>query len=457
MRGTAAAFVDAYAAAGQDRASALRGLVAGRTLPTWAHWMGVQNEQFPGTIVGGATVAVVGPAHGASLVDVTTDDRFVREVDLVAQVDLQATPTQGEPIPLTWVLDGPMLFVTDPRGDWKVTDFHRDGIPMSVIFQVVDEVDLADGPRVQVSLDSFVAVPTWQFNLVVTVERGSPIALSAGGVTLVDGAGDVVEEAGEVTEGLSSIEAGAPAEGVVAFRARSDATGLLLRLRVPITRAGERTTSRSSRSHWKVSSNPSRSPIRPPHHRPAAEPRPTRTGWRSSSERQRAIAPKKTSGGEPGVDALVREPVGLGVALTPDMLVLHVIEPGSQRPSLTMQGLQVRGLDPEPSGQLIDQQERIAQQVHTRGTELLGSLQPLDRGGVLSHVVRRLADAIGDLGDHHTVGVGDLHADPRRPRVAPCRAVAHDPQKTRIRRQCSHLRRPSVFLSLSNCIAESCS
>ena len=230
VRGTAAAFVDAYAAAGQDRASALRGLVAGRTLPAWAHWMGVQNEQFPGTIVGGATLAVVGPAHGASLVDVTTDDRFVREVDLVAQVDLQATPTQGEPIPLTWVLDGPMLFVTDPRGDWKVTDFHRDGIPMSVIFQVVDEVDLADGSRLRVSLDSFVAVPTWQFNLVVAVERGSPIALSAGGVSLVNGAGDVVEEAGEVTEGLSSIESGAPAEGVVAFRARSDATGLLLRL-----------------------------------------------------------------------------------------------------------------------------------------------------------------------------------------------------------------------------------
>ncbi len=101
---------------------------------------------------------------------------------------------------------------------------------MSVIFQLVEGVDLAIGPRVRVALDSFVAAPTWQFNLVVTVEGGSPISLPTSGATLVDGAGDLVDEAGDVSQALSSIEPGAPSEGVVAFQGRSDATDLLLRL-----------------------------------------------------------------------------------------------------------------------------------------------------------------------------------------------------------------------------------
>ena len=238
VRGTAADLVEAYAAAGRDHGASLRPLVGGKTLPHWVHWLGVQNEQFPGVIEGSASVPVVGIARHADLPSVETDDRVVREVDVVAQVDVHATPTQGDPISLTWDLSGPMLVAADAERTWRITDFYRDTIPMSAIFQVIEDVDVPVGPRVRVVLDSFVAAPVWQFDLMVTVGSGSPVSLDAADATLVDGSGAVIAEAGDVTEGLRSIQPGDPAEGVVTFDARPDAKDLLLRLDFGAATAG---------------------------------------------------------------------------------------------------------------------------------------------------------------------------------------------------------------------------
>jgi len=95
--------------------------------------------------------------------------------------------------------------------------------------------------------------------------------------------------------------------------------------------------------------------------------------------------------------------------------------------------------------------------MHAAGAERGGLPEPLERRGVLGDVVRRLADPLRDLGDDVPFLIDDLDTDARRTGIAPRRAVTADDQKTRIRRQCSHLLTPSTRLTWSSSIAESCS
>ena len=139
------------------------------------------------------------------------------------------------------------------------------------------------------------------------------------------------------------------------------------------------------------------------------------------------------------------------------MLEPHTIETGQQLHDRLVQRSQMRCLHLVFARQLLDQQLAVRAKVHTTGAELGGAAEPFERGGVLGDVVGSLADPFCYLGDDLPVFIDDLDADARRPGIAACRAVAADDQKTRIRRQCSHLLTPSTRLSLSSSMAESCS
>jgi hypothetical protein len=230
VRGAAIGFVDAYAGASQDDGDALRGSVTGTTLRRWVHWVVIQNREFPGSIVGSSSITGVGTAAPVTIPDLPDAADIIREVILFAQVDLAATPTQGDPVSLTRVLNGPMRLATDGGGNWRVTDFSRDGVPLSAVFQILEGVALRGSSGLTVVVDSFVAAPVWQFNLVVSTEGGPPVRLETSAATLVDRQGAQVAVAGEVTDSIREVGPGPPAEGIVTFEPRSSARGLFLRL-----------------------------------------------------------------------------------------------------------------------------------------------------------------------------------------------------------------------------------
>jgi hypothetical protein len=220
--------VEAYADAASDDAQTLLHLVGSPNLRSWAHWVGVQGQQFPGTIAGIPNVSAMSAAAPVQLANVSDAGDLVRDVQMVARVDFQATPTQGDPVTFTRQLTGPMRLISDGKGNWRVSDFSRDGVPMSVVFQLMDDV-VIDADDLRVELDSFVAAPTWQFNLVVTAS-GALVDLKEAEASIVDEAGGEVQQATDITSSLSEIRPGARVEGIVTFSALPSARGLSLRL-----------------------------------------------------------------------------------------------------------------------------------------------------------------------------------------------------------------------------------
>jgi hypothetical protein len=85
---------------------------------------------------------------------------------------------------------------------------------------------------------------------------------------------------------------------------------------------------------------------------------------------------------------------------------------------------------------LFNHQVTIGTNQHVGRTEFQCTTKAGDTCLVLGDVVRRLADAFGDLGEGATGLVGDERADRGGTGVASARAVARDDQASiRIRRQ----------------------
>jgi hypothetical protein len=160
--------------------------------------------------------------------------------------------------------------------------------------------------------------------------------------------------------------------------------------------------------------------------------------------------------GEPFVDALVRQPIGCLVELPRNVFERDFGELAYQGPYFGMQPNQRRVLHTEPPRKLFDQQAAVRTKQHALGAKLAGEPETFQRGSILRHIIGGDADALPALGDEFCIGSDDHHADAGRPGVPPRSAVAVDGQpKTRILRQYSHLRMPSVFFSPSMYIGES--
>jgi hypothetical protein len=228
-RATAAAFVRAYASdTGADPRTLAR-LVDGKRLQRWVHWLGVQDREFPGTISGSVENDQIGPAAPFELSSVPGSGALLRDVDVQATVTFSFQPDHGKTITLPRSLDGPMrLLYDDARGTWGVLDFTRDGIPVSQTFEIV--ADTAKGSRVgtEVTLDSFVSVPYWQFFIRVSGDRA--VTIAPRDAELLDAHGARVAAAQDVTSSLRTIGPGATTEGIITFPAQASADGLTLRL-----------------------------------------------------------------------------------------------------------------------------------------------------------------------------------------------------------------------------------
>jgi hypothetical protein len=196
-RRTAIDLVQAYADAPLDGGAALAQLVAGPKLERWVYWLGVQNAQFPGNIVGHVDLRGARFDGWAPL-----EQGIGAQVTLGATVGFTYTPAEGEPFARDRVLDGPVRLVSLRPGDWRVVDLTRDGVPMSAGIQLFhNEVRTEEG--VSVRLDSlFMFTPNWQFNLVVENRSRRPIRLDAAATGLYR---ELPDGSFERTEGVPSV------------------------------------------------------------------------------------------------------------------------------------------------------------------------------------------------------------------------------------------------------------
>jgi len=222
-RRTVLELVQAYADAPLDGGTALAQLVTGAKLERWVYWLGVQNAQFPGRIVGRADLRHV---RFDGLLPVP---RAVgAQVTLGATVRFTFTPNDGEPFERARILDGPVRLVSLRPGDWRVVDLTRDGVPMSDGIRLFrDESRTRDG--VSVRLDSlFMFTPNWQFNLAVENRSRWPIRLDpdATGLYLERSDGSFERIAGVPSVALTAtIPPGRGLQSLIAFPEQGSAAG----------------------------------------------------------------------------------------------------------------------------------------------------------------------------------------------------------------------------------------
>ncbi|MGH2597192.1 MAG: hypothetical protein ACRDH7_14700 [Actinomycetota bacterium] len=229
-RAAARAFVQAYADATSGGSAALGRLAGTDRLRAWVHWLGVQNDQFPGTISGSVEADEIGPAAPFAVSSVPGSETILRQVDVQATVTFSLRPTTGTAVSETRSLDGPMRLIFDERDvSWKVLDFTRDGVPFSRSFEIVKHATATLGGTA-VTIDSFVSVPYWEFFLRVTSD--APAGLTRSGAELVNTSGRRVASANDITSSLQDVSAGSPVEGIVTFPIQPNAEGLTLRLRL---------------------------------------------------------------------------------------------------------------------------------------------------------------------------------------------------------------------------------
>ena len=227
-RTAAIAFLQAYVDAPHDGVARLRELSAARDLRRWARWLGVQNRELPGRQDGELELSAVG---GSTRVPIEArPGDLVRDIEVDATAWFRLTPRTGEPLVTSRVLDGPVRVVHTGPGQWQVFEVTRDGVPLTREFEVLRPPITARSGGLTVTLDSFVSVPVWQFDLIVHPEA-TPITLDASDAELIDRAGVVVARANVVTRSIAAPRRPGDVEGFVTFDPLSSSRGLTLRLR----------------------------------------------------------------------------------------------------------------------------------------------------------------------------------------------------------------------------------
>jgi hypothetical protein len=188
----------------------------------FAYWLGITNRSFPGEITATSTVSVVGPAT------VVGAGGRVLEVELSAQIDVVAQPTEGDPLEFSVPLDGPVRLAAVEPGTWRVIDFVRFGVPVSGAYVPLDLV--FERPGVRITLDSFGGVPNWSFFVRIAATGPRVLTLDETDVTLVDADGEVVGEAIEVSVPLLEIAPGGRIDGALTFEPLEVTRGVSLRI-----------------------------------------------------------------------------------------------------------------------------------------------------------------------------------------------------------------------------------
>ncbi len=236
-RASSFAFLRAYAGEPHDHGVALLSLVDGPVIEEWAHWLAVQNDEFPGTIEGSLRVVSVGPALPTQL-----EGAQALKIDIRATVTFLNTPTQGAPTRIVRNLDGPLTLVPAGPGMWRVRSFTRDGVALERFVVPIGQAAVRQG--VAVRLDVLIVGPgQLQFGAVVSNTTRDAVRLQPKTITLVAQGGKPVGSGQAITTLSEPIPAGAAREALVAIQplSQSDPTPVALRIGL-VARGGKAIT-----------------------------------------------------------------------------------------------------------------------------------------------------------------------------------------------------------------------
>ncbi len=225
-RQTVLEFLRAYADAAADGVGPLRSLVAGPDLRSWVRWLGVQNDEFNGSIVGSVELR-----SAAFVASIPIKKAIGAQVDLGASVTFHFAPADAPAFDRTRILDGPVTLLRTGLAQWKIVDVTRDGLSMDAgITRFNGQTHRLAG--VSVRLDSvFRFVPNWQFNIVVTNHSNTAIGLDPAAAALVVPAAAGNEAVTTVPSiSLAEIRPGASVDGLIAVPYQDTARGRVLTL-----------------------------------------------------------------------------------------------------------------------------------------------------------------------------------------------------------------------------------
>ena len=231
-RSVALAFLRAYAGSATDGERALRPLVNGVLAREWAHWVGVQNAGFPGTMKGTLQLGHLGYASPVRAADGSLDDLVAYGVIVRATVTFDLTDEAGEPLPpLNRAMDGMIVMIQGSDGAFRVINFVRDGRRLDEFFRVFDGTrERRNGVTVEVR--NLVQLDRWQFGIEITNDTDRRVHVLPNLTALLTKTEELASPERPLVTFPTRLAPGESAEGIVSFAAPATTESLDLQVAV---------------------------------------------------------------------------------------------------------------------------------------------------------------------------------------------------------------------------------
>jgi hypothetical protein len=231
-RSVALAFLRSYAGSPADGGRALTPLVDGVLAREWAHWVGVQNAGFPGTMEGTLQLGHLGYASPVRAADGSLDDLVAYGVVVRATVTFALTDEAGAPLaPLQRAMDGMIVMIQGSDGAFRVINFVRDGRRLDEFFRVFDGTrERRNG--VTVEIRNLVQLDRWQFGIEITNDTDRTVRILPNLTALLTKTEELASSERPLVTFPKPLEPGESAEGIVSFVAPAKTQALDLQVAV---------------------------------------------------------------------------------------------------------------------------------------------------------------------------------------------------------------------------------
>jgi hypothetical protein len=231
-RSVALAFLHAYAGSAADGGRSLARIVDGVLAREWAHWVGVQNAGFPGTMKGTLQLGHLGYASPVRAADGSLDDLVAYGVVVRATVTFALTDEAGEALPpLNRAMDGMIVMIQGSNGAFRVINFVRDGRRLDEFFRVFDGTrERRNG--VTVEIRNLVQLDRWQFGIEITNDTDRTVHVLPNLTALLTKTEELASSERPLVTFPKSLKPGESAEGIVSFAAPATTESLDLQVAV---------------------------------------------------------------------------------------------------------------------------------------------------------------------------------------------------------------------------------
>jgi hypothetical protein len=231
-RSVALAFLGAYAGSAADGGRSLARIVDGVLAREWAHWVGVQNAGFPGTMKGTLQLGHLGYASPVRAADGSLDDLVAYGVVVRATVTFALTDEAGAALPpLNRAMDGMIVMIQGSNGAFRVINFVRDGRRLDEFFRVFDGTrERRNG--VTVEIRNLVQLDRWQFGIEITNDTDRTVHVLPNLTALLTKTEELASSERPLVTFPKPLKPGESAEGIVSFAAPATTESLDLQVAV---------------------------------------------------------------------------------------------------------------------------------------------------------------------------------------------------------------------------------